>query len=74
MPKLLNMLDIHGGVITSDAMGCRKELAGLIKDKGGDYILAVKGNRKRLLEGIGESRKMLVPASKYTETSEIAFH
>ena len=68
MPKLIEMLDIRGAVITSDAMGCQKELAGLIKDKGGDYILAVKGNQKRLMEGIMESSKMLPPASKYTET------
>ncbi len=68
MPKLLDMLDIRGAVITSDAMGCQKELAGLIKEKGGDYILAVKGNQKRLMEGIEESCKMLSPTSKYSET------
>ena len=52
MPKLLDMLDIRGAVITSDAMGCQRELAGLIKQKGGDYVLAVKGNQKLLMEGI----------------------
>ena len=68
MPKLLDMLNIRGAVITSDAMGCQRELAGLIKQKGGEYILAVKGNQKLLMEGIEESCALLSPVSRHTET------
>lgn len=68
MPKLLDMLNIRGAVITSDAMGCQRELARLIKQKGGDYILAVKGNQKLLMEGIEESCALLRPVSRHTET------
>lgn len=68
IPKLLDMLDIRSAVITSDAMGCQRELAGLIKQKGGDYVRAVKGNQKILMEGIEESCALLRPVSRHTET------
>lgn len=48
LPKLLDMLDIDGRTVTMDAMGCQKELAAKIVDKGADYVLCVKGNQGRL--------------------------
>lgn len=68
MPRLIDMLDIKGAVVTSDAMGCQRELAARIRDKGGDYLLAVKANQKRLLEGIQETCALLRPVSRFTET------
>lgn len=41
--------------MTIDAIGCQKALAGKIIDKGGDYVLAVKGNQERLLSDIQET-------------------
>jgi predicted transposase YbfD/YdcC len=43
---------IHGNIITIDAMGTQTEIAEKIGNKGADYILAVKGNQKQLLEDI----------------------
>lgn len=51
-PKLLEMLDIKGRTVTMDAMGCQKELAEQIVDKGGDYVLCVKGNQESLHEDV----------------------
>lgn len=48
IPKLLDILDIAGGTITIDAMGCQYEIANKIQSKGGDYILALKGNQGNL--------------------------
>ena len=45
VPKLLEILDLDGCIVTMDAMGCQKEHAKTIKSKGGDYILALKGNQ-----------------------------
>jgi predicted transposase YbfD/YdcC len=39
---LLELLDIHGALITIDAMGCQREIAAKIVDGGGDYLLFVK--------------------------------
>lgn len=68
MPKLLRLLGIEGAVVTSDAMGCQKEIAKLICDKGGDYILAAKGNHPGLFEEIKETAAYLPPKASYTET------
>jgi predicted transposase YbfD/YdcC len=52
IPKLLELLDLHGALVTIDAMGCQKDIAKKIVDGGGDYLLAVKGNQEHLLEDI----------------------
>lgn len=52
IPKLLEMLDLHGALVTIDAMGCQKEIAKKIVDQGGDYVLAVKGNQEHLEQDI----------------------
>jgi len=52
IPKLLDLLDLHGTLVTIDAMGCQKEIAKKIVDRGGDYLLTVKANQEKLLEDI----------------------
>lgn len=52
IPKLLELLDLHGALVTIDAMGCQKEIAKQIVEKGGDYVLAVKGNQEHLEQDI----------------------
>jgi predicted transposase YbfD/YdcC len=48
IPKLLELLDLEGALVTIDAMGCQKEIAEQIIGQGGDYILAVKENQPTL--------------------------
>jgi predicted transposase YbfD/YdcC len=38
--------------VTIDAMGCQKEIAGLIREGGGDYVLAVKQNQPTLYQQV----------------------
>jgi predicted transposase YbfD/YdcC/predicted DNA-binding protein (UPF0251 family) len=52
IPKLLEMLEIAGCVVTIDAMGCQTEIAEKIVASGADYVLAVKGNQPTLHAGI----------------------
>lgn len=52
IPKLLEMLDIQGCVVTIDAMGCQREVAKKIQSKKADYILMVKGNQKELKQQV----------------------
>src|SRR6478672_6548479 len=52
IPKLLEMLTIEGAIVTIDAMGCQREIAQKILDKGADYILALKGNQGTLREDV----------------------
>ncbi|HDW9326640.1 TPA: phage adsorption protein NrfB [Escherichia coli] len=48
------MLDIKGKIITTDAMGCQKDIAEKIQKQGGDYLFAVKGNQGRLNKAFEE--------------------
>jgi predicted transposase YbfD/YdcC len=48
IPELLKMLTIKGKIITIDAMGCQKEIVKQIRERGGDYVIALKGNQGRL--------------------------
>jgi predicted transposase YbfD/YdcC len=54
IPKLLEMLELAGAIISIDAMGCQKEIAKQIVNDGGDYVLAVKDNQPTLAEAIRE--------------------
>jgi predicted transposase YbfD/YdcC len=55
IPKLLELLDLHGALVTIDAIGCQKAIAKQIVAQGGDYVLIVKGNQERLLSDIQET-------------------
>lgn len=54
IPKLLEILDIEGALVTIDAMGCQKEIAAKIREKKADYALTVKDNQPTLMEDIQE--------------------
>jgi predicted transposase YbfD/YdcC len=55
IPELLKLLDLHGALVSIDAIGCQKEIAQQIRDEGGDYLLAVKDNQPTLHTDIGRS-------------------
>lgn len=55
IPKLLDLIDIVGSLITIDAMGTQKEIAKKIIAKQADYLLALKGNQGNLKEEVEEA-------------------
>ncbi len=52
IPRLLEMLELEGALVTIDAMGCQKEIARVIVARQADYLLTVKENQPHLLEDI----------------------
>jgi len=50
IPELLDLISLHGAVVTIDAIGCQKSIVAKIVEGGGDYILAVKDNQPTLHE------------------------
>ena len=54
VPKLLQLLELTGAVVTLDAMHCQTETAKRIREKDADYILVVKGNQPSLQKTIGD--------------------
>src|SRR5450631_792659 len=52
IPKLLELLEIPGSIVTIDAMGCQTAIAEAVVAKEADYVLAVKENQPTLHAGI----------------------
>lgn len=52
IPKLLEIIELKGCLVTIDAMGCQREIAQQIVAAGADYVLAVKDNQPKLHEAI----------------------
>jgi len=52
IPKLLEILDLAGAIVTIDAMGCQKDIAAKICEKKGKYVLQLKGNHPNLFEAV----------------------
>jgi predicted transposase YbfD/YdcC len=76
IPKLLELLHLHGCIVTIDAMGCQRDIVERIVEKGADYVISLKGNQETLqrevealfVEATEESFETLPHA--YTETLE----
>ena len=45
IPELLQTIDVKGATVTLDAAGCQTEIVDRIRDQGGNYIIALKGNQ-----------------------------
>ena len=52
IPKLLDLLNIKGCIVTIDAAGCQTKIAHTIKECEADYVLALKGNQGTLHEDV----------------------
>jgi len=48
IPKLLRLLELHGALVSIDALGCQTDIAQAIRATGADYLLQVKGNQPTL--------------------------
>ncbi|WP_281645199.1 ISAs1 family transposase [Parendozoicomonas sp. Alg238-R29] len=71
IPTLLDMLEISGCIISTDAMGCQKSIAQKIREKKADYLLAVKGNHETLHDDI---KLFLDPLTRQDSLPESASH
>lgn len=66
IPKLLGMLELSGGIVTIDAMGCQKKIASHIVSRGADYVLSLKGNHNKMSKEV-EDFFTWAEASKYKD-------
>jgi len=65
VPKLLQLLDIKGCIVTVDALNTQTLIAAQICDQGADYVMALKGNHPNLqaeVVGIFEVVRQVAPA------------
>ena len=55
IPARLEMLVLEGCLVTIDALGCQKRIAQTIRDRGADYVLALKGHQPQWHEAVVET-------------------
>jgi hypothetical protein len=68
IPRLLELPVLKDCIVTTDAMGCQKEIAAKITEKAAHYIPALKGNQDNLLEQGEDSFRFLRPVSSDEQT------
>ena len=73
IPMLLDLLDLRDCTVTIDAMGCQTAIATQIVERGGDYLLALKGNQPQLHADVvalfADARSALQPAYGMTHAT-----
>lgn len=52
VPKLLELLSLKGCIVTADALNCQRAIAAKVVERGGDYVLALKGNQGSLHDDV----------------------
>lgn len=75
IPKLLELLEIKGAIVTIDAIGCQKQIAANIREKQADYIFSLKENQGKLHERIKFFFETKIPVDQqefkiYEETNK----
>lgn len=75
IPKLLELLELKGCIVTLDAMGCQRAIAKQIKTQQGDYVMGLKGNQSSLLEAVDDyfttARQHAFKAVSHAYTEEL---
>ncbi|MFE7359086.1 ISAs1 family transposase [Streptomyces sp. NPDC057543] len=64
---LLGLLDLHGAVVTMDALHTQHDTATLVIEAGADYIMAVKANQKSLYRRLKDLPWARIPAVTRTD-------
>ena len=78
IPEFIDALDLAGGIVTIDALGCQKEIASRMIDNDADYVLALKGNQEHLYDDVKQvfdtllQQDTLASALDYYETFDEA--
>jgi predicted transposase YbfD/YdcC len=52
VPRLLELLQLEGAIVTLDAMSCQHNIVEQIVGQGGDFVISVKGNQPALEEAV----------------------
>jgi predicted transposase YbfD/YdcC len=69
IPELLDWIDVRGAIVTIDAMGCQKSITQKIVDKGGDYLISLKGNQGNLHKDVKMNFEKPTAAAFFQMTS-----
>ena len=79
IPDLLKWLDLEGAIVTTDAIGCQKEIITALVEKGADFVIPVKDNQATMHKNIVlemqtvivEQQMELAVAKKYAKRGTV---
>jgi predicted transposase YbfD/YdcC len=66
--NVLELIDLTGRLVTADALHCHTRMAQAVAEGGGDYLLALKGNRRHWQQSA--NRRLAESAPKATGRAE----
>lgn len=68
--KVIELIDLTGRLVTTDALHCHTRMAKAVTERDGDYLLALKGNRRRWQQSANRRLSETQPLrAERTETS-----
>jgi predicted transposase YbfD/YdcC len=50
--EVLDLLCLNGCIVTADALHCHRAFASAVRERGGDFVLAIKANRGPLFKAV----------------------
>jgi predicted transposase YbfD/YdcC len=65
IPDLLAWLDLEGAVVTTDAIGCQKDIIDTLISKGADFVLPVKDNQSNMHNDIKLEMETVIAKQEY---------
>ena len=72
--RLLATLDLKGATVTADALHCTPQTAAMVTQRGGDYVLALKGNQLELQASAQTLAASTVTPARHVATTEETAH
>jgi predicted transposase YbfD/YdcC len=68
--RLLESVSLKGCVVTADAIHCDRRVVDTVKQRGGDYVIALKLNQRKLLASVTALFEAAPTGARSAETSE----
>jgi predicted transposase YbfD/YdcC len=68
IPKLLDMIEVSGHIVTIDSIGCQLEIVKKLTEQKADYVIGLKKNQRNLYKAAEEHLSQGVRAFEKTST------
>lgn len=70
----LKLLSLKGCTVTADALHCHRRMTRTIRDGGGHYVLAIKGNQAKLFAEVNAAldKEAANPKTRFHQTEDVA--
>ncbi len=71
IPRLLSLLHVKNCLVTIDAIGCQTGIVDAIVEAGGDYLISVKDNQRKLNDAIVDAFDAALARGKWPKGTHV---